>query len=230
MIAFACDRNFHGAIERCFIAGEFLSRSGPELERGCAVVDHGTPFGRVFFGQQSFVRNLNEVEVAEIFVAIGESELGRFDAGVNIVRAVVAQLFQVIAFKNSQREQFSRSLTGGSILVDLISVVIDRDRLFNLGGVVGKVLIAEQAAVFFREFRHLARDVALVKAIACRFQGLVSSFALVLRFRFDQPPHVPVTPAPSPETLRILRTAVAAQLIEIYPKFAAEVFGVRERT
>jgi glutaconate CoA-transferase, subunit B len=47
-------------------------------------------------------------------------------------------------------------------------------------------------------------------------------------FRFDQPPHVPVTPAPSPETLRILRTAVAAQLIEIYPKFAAEVFGVRQ--
>jgi glutaconate CoA-transferase subunit B len=47
-------------------------------------------------------------------------------------------------------------------------------------------------------------------------------------FRFDQPSHVPVTPAPSPETLRILRTAVAPQLIEIYPKFAAEVFGVRQ--
>jgi len=47
-------------------------------------------------------------------------------------------------------------------------------------------------------------------------------------FRFDQPPEVPVTAAPSPETLRILRTTVAAQLIEIYPKFAAEVFGVRQ--
>jgi len=37
---------------------------------------------------------------------------------------------------------------------------------------------------------------------------------------------VPVTAAPSPETLRILRTAVAAQLIELYPQFAMEVFGV----
>jgi len=37
---------------------------------------------------------------------------------------------------------------------------------------------------------------------------------------------VPVTPAPSPETLRLLRTAVAPQLIEVYPQFAARVFGV----
>ncbi len=49
-------------------------------------------------------------------------------------------------------------------------------------------------------------------------------------FRFDQPPEVPITAAPSPETLRILRTAVAPQLVEVYPRFAAEVFGVRERT
>jgi glutaconate CoA-transferase subunit B len=49
-------------------------------------------------------------------------------------------------------------------------------------------------------------------------------------FRFDDPSYVPVTPAPSPETLRILRTAVAPQLVEVYPRFAAEVFGMRERT
>ena len=45
-------------------------------------------------------------------------------------------------------------------------------------------------------------------------------------FGFDRPPHVPVTPAPSPETLRLLRTAVAPQLLEVYPQFAAQVFGV----
>jgi len=44
-------------------------------------------------------------------------------------------------------------------------------------------------------------------------------------FDFDRPPHVPVTPAPSPETLRLLRTAVAPQLLEVYPQFAAQVFG-----
>jgi len=45
-------------------------------------------------------------------------------------------------------------------------------------------------------------------------------------FAFDRPPDVSVTPAPSPETLRLLRTVVAPQLTEVYPRFAAEVFGV----
>jgi glutaconate CoA-transferase subunit B len=45
-------------------------------------------------------------------------------------------------------------------------------------------------------------------------------------FDYDQPPDVPVTPAPSPETLRLLRTVVAPQLTEVYPQFAADVFGI----
>ena len=45
-------------------------------------------------------------------------------------------------------------------------------------------------------------------------------------FEFDRPPHVPVTPAPSLETLRILLIAVAPRLAEVYPQFAAQVFGV----
>jgi glutaconate CoA-transferase subunit B len=48
-------------------------------------------------------------------------------------------------------------------------------------------------------------------------------------FAFDLPQHVPVTPAPSPQTLRILRTAVAPRLVEVYPQFAADVFGVAAR-
>ena len=47
-------------------------------------------------------------------------------------------------------------------------------------------------------------------------------------FDFDQPPDVPTTTSPSPETLRLLRTVVAPQLVEVYPKFAADVFGVRQ--
>jgi glutaconate CoA-transferase subunit B len=35
-----------------------------------------------------------------------------------------------------------------------------------------------------------------------------------------------VTPTPSPEALRLLRTVVAPQLTEVYPQFAAEVFGI----
>jgi glutaconate CoA-transferase, subunit B len=46
-------------------------------------------------------------------------------------------------------------------------------------------------------------------------------------FEFDRPDNVPETQAPSPETLRLLRSVVAPQLTEVYPQFAAEVFGLR---
>ena len=45
-------------------------------------------------------------------------------------------------------------------------------------------------------------------------------------FAFDQPATVPTTPEPSAETLRLLRSVVAPQLVEVYPQFAREVFGV----
>jgi glutaconate CoA-transferase subunit B len=44
-------------------------------------------------------------------------------------------------------------------------------------------------------------------------------------FVFDRPDRVPETPAPSPETLKLLRGAVAPQLAEVYPQFATQVFG-----
>lgn len=47
-------------------------------------------------------------------------------------------------------------------------------------------------------------------------------------FDFDRSEDVPMTQAPSPEALRLLRTVVAPQLTEVYPKFAAEVFGVKQ--
>jgi glutaconate CoA-transferase subunit B len=37
---------------------------------------------------------------------------------------------------------------------------------------------------------------------------------------------VQTTPAPGDETLRLLREVVAPQLAEVYPQFAATVFGV----
>jgi glutaconate CoA-transferase subunit B len=47
-------------------------------------------------------------------------------------------------------------------------------------------------------------------------------------FDFDRPEHVPETPAPSPETLKLMRAVVAPQLAEVYPQFAAQVFGIGE--
>jgi glutaconate CoA-transferase subunit B len=45
-------------------------------------------------------------------------------------------------------------------------------------------------------------------------------------FEFDRPADVPFTPLPSPETLRLMREVVAPQLAEVYPQFAARLFGV----
>jgi glutaconate CoA-transferase, subunit B len=44
-------------------------------------------------------------------------------------------------------------------------------------------------------------------------------------FDFDRPDHVPETPAPAPDTLRLMREVVAPQLAEVYPQFAKQVFG-----
>jgi glutaconate CoA-transferase subunit B len=46
-------------------------------------------------------------------------------------------------------------------------------------------------------------------------------------FAFDLPREVPETPPPSAETLSLLRGVVAPQLAEVYPRFAADVFGVQ---
>lgn len=45
-------------------------------------------------------------------------------------------------------------------------------------------------------------------------------------FDFDRPDEVPTTPAPSAETLHLLRIVVAPMLAEVYPQFAAKVLGL----
>lgn len=45
-------------------------------------------------------------------------------------------------------------------------------------------------------------------------------------FDFERPRSIPETAAPSPETLRLMREVIAPQLAEVYPEFAAQVFGV----
>src|SRR5664280_1014232 len=45
-------------------------------------------------------------------------------------------------------------------------------------------------------------------------------------FDFDKPALVPETPPPSPDTLKLMRETVAPQLAEVYPQFAAQVFGI----
>jgi glutaconate CoA-transferase subunit B len=49
-------------------------------------------------------------------------------------------------------------------------------------------------------------------------------------FDFDRGDVAPVTPVPTPETLRLMRETVAPQLAEVYPQFAARVFGFKGAT
>jgi len=48
-------------------------------------------------------------------------------------------------------------------------------------------------------------------------------------FEFDRPADVPVTPAPAPATLRLLRETIAPELWALYPQFGARVFGIVPR-
>jgi glutaconate CoA-transferase subunit B len=45
-------------------------------------------------------------------------------------------------------------------------------------------------------------------------------------FDFDVPEQLPTTPIPDAHRLQLLRGEVAQQMVEIYPKFAQEVFGL----
>jgi glutaconate CoA-transferase subunit B len=47
-------------------------------------------------------------------------------------------------------------------------------------------------------------------------------------FDFDRPDAVPTTPPPSPQTLGLMRTRVAHEVAEVYPQFAAAVFGIEQ--
>jgi glutaconate CoA-transferase subunit B len=47
-------------------------------------------------------------------------------------------------------------------------------------------------------------------------------------FDFDRPSHIPETIAPSAEALKVMRERVAPQLAEVYPEFAAKIFGIRK--
>src|SRR5215813_6435304 len=44
-------------------------------------------------------------------------------------------------------------------------------------------------------------------------------------FDFDRPREVPITPAPSAQTLQAMRSVAARELSEVYPQFASQVFG-----
>jgi len=49
-------------------------------------------------------------------------------------------------------------------------------------------------------------------------------------FDFEMPTEVPETQAPTGETLKLMREVIAPQLLEVYPQFAAQVFGMSQQS
>jgi len=103
--------------------------------------------------------------------------------------------------------------------VDFVSAPgISPDNVFRPGGPIA--LVTNRCLFAFDRARKRFR-------LASVHPGhTVAEIAEHTGFDFDRPADVPVTQAPSPETLRLLRTVVAPQLAEVYPQFAADVFGI----
>ena len=131
------------------------------------------PLGRVVLREQALVRNLDEVRVAEILLAVapsrasplrrscgctprccGPASSGRSPRGCSARTARPGPGSPTGSCRRRSRDSSSRPA-------------------FRLRGVAGEVLVAEQAALLLGELRHRLRDVAFVEAIARRLQRLV---------------------------------------------------------
>ena len=93
------------------------------------------------------------------------------------------------------------------------------DNVFRPGGPVA--LITDRCLFAFDRGRRRFRLVSVHPG------HTVAEVAEHTGFDFDLPPGVAETPAPSAQTLDLLRTIVAPELAEVYPQFAASVFGAR---
>ena len=88
--------------------------------------------------------------------------------------------------------------------------------VFRTGGPIG--LVTNRCAFTFADGRFMLASVHPGHTL----EEIVENTG----FEFDRPGSVPETPAPTPETLKLMREVIAPQLAEVYPQFAAQAFGV----
>ena len=74
--------------------------TGADFERRLVGIDKLLALARVGLGEQTLVRDFDEVGVAQK-LAISKGEFQGFDAGMDVLGAVVLQLFDVIARSES---------------------------------------------------------------------------------------------------------------------------------
>ena len=100
--------------------------------------------------------------------------------------------------------------------VDFISAPgVSEQNIYRPGGPIA--LVTNRCLFSFADGRFTLRSVHPGHTVAEVIENT--------GFDFDRPTTVPQTPAPSPETLKLMRETVAPQLAEVYPQFARQVFG-----
>jgi len=101
--------------------------------------------------------------------------------------------------------------------VDFVSAPGTNDgNVFRPGGPIG--LVTNRCAFTFADGRFTLASVHPGHTL----EEVVENTG----FEFERPRSVPETPTPTPETLKLMREVIAPQLAEVYPQFAAQVFGV----
>jgi glutaconate CoA-transferase, subunit B len=101
--------------------------------------------------------------------------------------------------------------------VDFVSAPgVNDENVFRPGGPIG--LVTNRCVFTFADGRFALASVHPGHSL----EEVVENTG----FDFDRPQSVPETPSPTPETLTLMREVVAPQLAEVYPQFAAQVFGV----
>ena len=170
------------ALEGVGVAG---ARRGVVLRR----IDQGATLAGVCFGQQAGDRfGGGKVGVAVVEIAIRKRQVHGLVQGVNVVGAVVTHRLEVEAFQDVQGLQHGRTLHPGGEFVHVDALVAGADRRFDVHLPVGQIGCGEQPAVLAVGAHDFRGDVAAVKALVGRVDGLFARAARGqgLRFRGDE--------------------------------------------
>ena len=137
-----------------------------------ATVDALAPGGRVLLVDQAVDRDVYEVRIAVVGVAVGEGGIQRRDDQVEVVSRVVAERLQVVPLQDVQRLGQNRPLAprpAGKHVVAPVSWSPTGSSIFTEK--LGEVVVVHEAAVRLAERVDLTGDVALVEEVASGAQA-----------------------------------------------------------
>ena len=135
------------------------------------------PFGRIGLGQQHFRRNMVELRIAVIGIAVCVSELQRFHNFVDVFRGVHAERSEIVSLQNIQRLNHGRPLAPETGLVDLVALEIRGDGFFRLQMECRHVFVPQKSIVGTHEGVDAVRDIAAIEEVPHGVDGYNSAGA-----------------------------------------------------